>query len=201
MKTLTSETGDCLDQSANIDLHTDLECAAEPVVWANYSEDPLVEDKVPNLSSYFKNEDDIPYELVVNTCTAIFGSAPSTNRTNGMPSWVATFQVGFTTGIGYTYKKHTDATNFLSQNNRMARLKDGVERAVAKLISLLTYVILRFIAYISKWKGTFARIFTAIRGVLWSRIDLYDLLKYCGTAPGRKRGFVEHLQLSLPLFV
>ncbi|MGD9200947.1 MAG: hypothetical protein PVI26_05250 [Chitinispirillia bacterium] len=52
----------------------------------------------------------------------------------------------------------------------------------------------------SKWKGTFARLFTAIRGVLWSRIDMYDLLKKCGTAHGRQRIFIQYQQLSLPLF-
>ena len=64
----------------------------------------------------------------------------------------------------------------------------------------LTYVILRFIAYISKWKGTFARLFTAIRGVLWSRLNLQSVLKLCGTAIGRKRVFIQQQQLSLPLF-
>jgi hypothetical protein len=50
--------------------------------------------------------------------------------------------------------------------------------------ALLTYLLLRFTAYRSQWNRTFARLFTALRGVLWSRLDMYSVLKCCGTAPG-----------------
>lgn len=50
--------------------------------------------------------------------------------------------------------------------------------------ALLTYVLLRFLAYRSQWKHSFARIFTLIRGVLWSHFDLNSVLKSCGTASG-----------------
>jgi len=103
------------------------------------------------------------------------------------------------------YKGRWDIEIFFKQLKQTLKLSDFLgysENAVQWQIwmALLTYVILRFIAYMGKWKGTFARLFTAIRGVLWSRIDLYDLLKMCGTAYGRKRVFVQQLQLSLPLF-
>jgi hypothetical protein len=68
-------------------------------------------------------------------------------------------------------------------------------------MALLTYVILRYIAYLSKWKGTFARLFTTLRGVLWSRFDMYDLLNKCGTASERQRLCMQPQQLYLPLFV
>ena len=64
--------------------------------------------------------------------------------------------------------------------------------------ALLTYVLLRFISYIGKWKDSFARLFTTIRGVLWSRFDLLALLcQCCGTASGppRMRLSVELLYL------
>jgi transposase len=103
------------------------------------------------------------------------------------------------------YKGRWDIEIFFKQLKQTLKLSDFLgysENAVQWQIwiALLTYIILRFIAYIGKWKGTFARMFTAIRGVLWSRLDLYDLLKYCGTATGRKRSFIPHQQLSLPLF-
>jgi len=103
------------------------------------------------------------------------------------------------------YKGRWDIEIFFKQLKQTLKLSDFLgysENAVQWQIwmALLTYVILRFIAYMGKWKGTFARMFTAIRGVLWSRIDLYDLLKKCGTARGRKRVFIQQLQLSLPLF-
>ena len=50
--------------------------------------------------------------------------------------------------------------------------------------ALLTYLLLRFIAYRSQWNRTFARLFTALRGVLWSRVDMYSVLECCGTAHG-----------------
>ena len=53
--------------------------------------------------------------------------------------------------------------------------------------ALLTYVLLRFIAFRSKWRGAFARLFTLIRGVLWSRLDMYSVLHCCGTAPDPPR--------------
>jgi hypothetical protein len=103
------------------------------------------------------------------------------------------------------YKARWDIELFFKQLKQTLKLSDFLgysENAVQWQIwmALLTYVILRFIAYMSKWKGTFARLFTTIRGVLWSRLDLYDLLKFCGTAPGRKRMCMQPQQLYLPLF-
>ncbi|MCP4270324.1 MAG: IS4 family transposase [Candidatus Brocadiaceae bacterium] len=50
-------------------------------------------------------------------------------------------------------------------------------------IALLTYLLLRYIAFLSKWKGSFARLFTILRGVIWNAFDIMALLKlYCGTA-------------------
>jgi IS4 transposase len=67
--------------------------------------------------------------------------------------------------------------------------------------ALLTYVLLRFISYIGKWKGSFTRLFTVIRGVLWSRFDLLPLLdQCCGTADGPPRMQLSVEQLYLPGF-
>lgn len=49
--------------------------------------------------------------------------------------------------------------------------------------ALLTYVLLRFIAFRSRWNRSFARLFTVLRGVLWSHFDLSSVLHCCGTAP------------------
>ena len=49
-------------------------------------------------------------------------------------------------------------------------------------MALLTYVLLRYLAFVSKWKGSFSRLFTTIRGVLWSKFDIFRLLKSYGTA-------------------
>jgi len=104
------------------------------------------------------------------------------------------------------YKARWDIELFFKQIKQTLKLSDFPgysENAVQWQIwmALLTYVILRFIAYMSKWKGTFARLFTLIRGVLWSRFDLYSLLRRCGTAVGHNRMCMQPQQLYLPLFV
>ena len=54
-------------------------------------------------------------------------------------------------------------------------------------MALLTYVLLRFLAFISNWSHSFVRIFTVLRGVLWSRFELKALLRSYGTAGGSFR--------------
>lgn len=103
------------------------------------------------------------------------------------------------------YKARWDIELFFKQLKQTLKLSDFLgysENAVQWQIwmALLTYVILRFIAYMAKWKGSFARLFTTIRGVLWSRLDLYNLLECCGTAPKRKRMCMQPQQLYLQLF-
>jgi hypothetical protein len=67
--------------------------------------------------------------------------------------------------------------------------------------ALLTYVLLRFISYLGKWKGSFTRLFTVIRGVLWSRFDLQSLFdQCCGTAEGSLHMQLSVEQLYLPGF-
>jgi hypothetical protein len=104
------------------------------------------------------------------------------------------------------YKGRWDIELFFKQLKQTLKLADFLgynENAVQWQIwmALLTYVILRFIAFMSKWKGTFARLFTTIRGVLWSRLELYSVLECCcGTALDRKRLCMQPQQLYLPLF-
>ena len=110
------------------------------------------------------------------------------------------------TTISELYKCRWDIELFFKQLKQTLKLSDFLgysENAVQWQIwmALLTYVILRFIAYMSKWRGTFARLFTVMRGMLWSRTGLFDLLKCCGTAPGQKRMCMQPQQLYLPLFV
>jgi len=52
-------------------------------------------------------------------------------------------------------------------------------------IALLTELLLRFIAWSSKWSSAFVRLFTILRAALWRRWQLLDLLNCYGTAdPG-----------------
>jgi IS4 transposase len=68
-------------------------------------------------------------------------------------------------------------------------------------MALLTYILLRLISYIGRWKDSFARLFTIIRGVLWSRYDLQSILAgSCGTATAPPRMVASVEQLFLPGF-
>jgi hypothetical protein len=50
--------------------------------------------------------------------------------------------------------------------------------------ALLTYVLLRFSAWISQWGHSFTRLFTLLRSALWLRLDLRAFLESYGTAAG-----------------
>jgi hypothetical protein len=104
------------------------------------------------------------------------------------------------------YKARWTIETFFKQLKQTLKLSDFLgygENAVQWQIwtALLTYVILRFIAFQSKWRGTFARLFTTIRGTIWSCIKLFDLLKVCcGTAGVQPRVCGTPQQMYLPLF-
>jgi hypothetical protein len=49
-------------------------------------------------------------------------------------------------------------------------------------IALLVYVLLRFLAYMGQWGHSFNRLFTMLRGILWSKFDLLSIVTSYGTA-------------------
>ncbi len=68
-------------------------------------------------------------------------------------------------------------------------------------IALLVYVLLRYLSYVSKWAHSFTRLFTILRAVLWSKIDLWDLLGRYGTAGGSFRNLARPEQAYFPGFL
>jgi hypothetical protein len=102
------------------------------------------------------------------------------------------------------YKMRWDIELFFKQLKQTLKLSDflGYSRNAVEwqiLMALLTYVLLRFYAFSSKWQGTFARLFSALRGILWNRLCLHSVLKFCGTAEGRPRMCMQPQQLYLAL--
>ncbi|OGV38640.1 MAG: hypothetical protein A2020_03710 [Lentisphaerae bacterium GWF2_45_14] len=55
-------------------------------------------------------------------------------------------------------------------------------------IALLVYLLLRFVAWHNKWKHSFSRLFTLIRGVIWNYFDLASILACCENVTSAKRG-------------
>jgi hypothetical protein len=64
--------------------------------------------------------------------------------------------------------------------------------------ALLTYVLLRFCAWISTWGHSFTRLFTLLRSALWLKLDLRGFLESYGTAGGRFRFLATPDQAYLP---
>ena len=54
-------------------------------------------------------------------------------------------------------------------------------------MALLAYVLIRFIGHLGQWKGTFRRLFTLLRGILFSRLDAFSVMLLCGIARGSPR--------------
>jgi hypothetical protein len=53
--------------------------------------------------------------------------------------------------------------------------------------ALLVYLLLRYLAFVSRWSHSFTRLFTVVRSTLWRRLDLRALLERYGTAGGSFR--------------
>ena len=58
-------------------------------------------------------------------------------------------------------------------------------------MALLVYVLLRYLSYLSNWTHSFTRLFTILRAVLWSKLDLFALLDCYGTAKGSFRNLAR----------
>jgi hypothetical protein len=64
--------------------------------------------------------------------------------------------------------------------------------------ALLLYVLMRFLCVMSSWSHSFTRLFTLLRATLWRKIDLWDLLRFCGTASGHFRYLATPQSAYLP---
>jgi hypothetical protein len=58
--------------------------------------------------------------------------------------------------------------------------------------ALLLYVLLRFVAWVHRWAGSFSRLFTLLRATLWMPKNLAVLLECYGTADPQKRRMCAH---------
>lgn len=68
-------------------------------------------------------------------------------------------------------------------------------------MALLVYVLLRYLSYLSKWAHSFTRLFTILRAVMWSKLDLLKLLDCYGTAKGSFRNLARPDQAYFPGFL
>jgi hypothetical protein len=54
--------------------------------------------------------------------------------------------------------------------------------------------------FLGQWQGSFRRLFTLLRGVLFSRLEMFSVLEFCGTARGSPRMIASPQQAYLPGF-
>lgn len=66
--------------------------------------------------------------------------------------------------------------------------------------ALLTYVLLRYLAFLTDWGHSFTRLFTAVRSVIWQKLDILELLRGYGTAGGSFRMLARPEQAYFPGF-
>lgn len=58
-------------------------------------------------------------------------------------------------------------------------------------MALLTYVLLRYLSYLSRWTHSFTRLFTMVRAILWRKLNLPRILEGYGTAGGHFRHLAQ----------
>jgi hypothetical protein len=59
--------------------------------------------------------------------------------------------------------------------------------------ALLTYLLLRFCAWLSQWGHSFTRLFALLRSALWQKLELRSLLEVYGTAGGGGRFLADFI--------
>ena len=103
------------------------------------------------------------------------------------------------------YKCRWGVEVFFKQIKQTLQLADFVGHSQNAILwqvwtALLAYVLIRFVGYLGRWKGTFKRLFTLLRGVMFNRLDIIDVLVSCGTARCSPRMIAIPQQAYLPGF-
>jgi len=64
--------------------------------------------------------------------------------------------------------------------------------------ALLVQLLMRYLAWVSRWGHSFVRLFALVRSVLWEKRDILELLRRYGTANGSFRNLATPEQAYLP---
>lgn len=103
------------------------------------------------------------------------------------------------------YRARWEVEVFFKEIKQTVQLVDFVghnQKAVQWQIwtALLTHLLVRFLAHLSRWGHSFTRLFTLIRAGLWHRFDIVEFLASYGTAGGSFRMLACPQQAYLPGF-
>lgn len=103
------------------------------------------------------------------------------------------------------YRRRWDIEVFFKQVKQSLRLTGFLGHSANAVrwqvyAALLVYVLLRYMAHLSRWGHSFTRLFAVTRSALWERLDLLALLNSHGTASARMRVIGALDQAWLPGF-
>jgi len=107
--------------------------------------------------------------------------------------------------VAELYRARWEIEVFFKEIKQTVQLVDFVghnKKAVQWQIwtALLTHLLVRFLAHLSRWGHSFTRLFTLIRAGLWHRFNIVDFLLCYGTAGGSFRMLACPHQAYLPGF-
>lgn len=107
--------------------------------------------------------------------------------------------------IADLYKRRWAIEAFFKQLKQTLQLCDFLGHSKNAIqwqvwMALLTYLLLRYLAFLSQWPHSFSRLLTLVRAAIWRKIDLHKLLRRCGTADGDFRLMAAPHQAYLPGF-
>ena len=85
------------------------------------------------------------------------------------------------------YRCRWDIEKFFRQLKQTFQLADFLGNSANAVhwqiwTALLLYVLLRYLAFLSRWQQSFTRLWAPSRTTLWRKIDLLELLRSYGTA-------------------
>lgn len=158
----------------------------------------IVEDRLIQLYPAHSKQD-YPKPLRLVTATILLdGKQVQMSFLTNNTTWSAR-------SIADLYKSRWAIEVFFKQLKQTLQLSDFLgysKQAVQWQIwtALLSYLLLRFLAFMSNWKGSFSRLFTTVRAVLWSHFHLFKLLNSYGTAHGPPKIIATPYQAYLPGF-
>lgn len=94
--------------------------------------------------------------------------------------------------IGELYRCRWDIEKFFRQIKQSLQLCDFLGNSANAVhwqiwTALLVYVLLRYLAYLSRWSHSFTRLWAIIRSSCWRKCELVELLRSYGTAGGSWR--------------
>jgi len=96
------------------------------------------------------------------------------------------------TTVGELYRCRWDIEKFFKSIKQSLQLGDFLGNSANAVhwqvwIALLVYVLLRYLAHLSRWAHSFIRLWTVVRSALWRKLEVRPFLESYGTAGGSFR--------------